>query len=121
MMYVLDTSVVIDLLNGCLSSDAIPENPEVVISSITSHELMCGANFPKDEFVLTSILENVRILPFGKEESFQSSKLYHKLKSNMISANDLLIAGTCLTNGATIVTRDPHFNRVPGLKVIFLK
>lgn len=37
---------------------------------------------------------------------------------NRINLGDVLVAGVCRHNGASIVTRDGHFDRVDGLAVI---
>ena len=39
-------------------------------------------------------------------------------QGQMIPTNDVWIAATAFENGATVVTTDPHFKRVPGLKVV---
>jgi predicted nucleic acid-binding protein len=39
-------------------------------------------------------------------------------RGESISDFDELIAAITITNGAAIVSRDNHFNRIPGLKVI---
>ena len=46
--------------------------------------------------------------------------LHATLRANgqMIPTNDVWIAATVLENGATLVTTDPHFQRVPDLKIV---
>jgi predicted nucleic acid-binding protein len=41
-----------------------------------------------------------------------------RASGQIIPTNDLWIAAVALENGASIVTTDPHFQRVPGLKVV---
>ncbi len=41
-----------------------------------------------------------------------------RAQGQMIPTNDLWIAATALEKGATLVTTDPHFQRVPGLAVV---
>jgi len=40
-----------------------------------------------------------------------------RLQGRLLADNDLWIAATALAHDLTLVTRDKHFERVPGLKL----
>jgi tRNA(fMet)-specific endonuclease VapC len=43
---------------------------------------------------------------------------YLRARGLLIADNDLWIAATALTHDLTLVSRDAHFDRIPGLRVL---
>ena len=63
-------------------------------------------------------LEQVRILPFGREAAAHHAEIRWATRAQPIGPNDLVIAATTLAGDATLVTSNTgEFNRVPGLAI----
>jgi predicted nucleic acid-binding protein len=131
MTYLLDTNAI---------SDVMYEHPLV-------DARMASISLPKDEMVVCTIvvgevLAGIERLPVGRRRNDVQAKAalvlpgfrclavepkaaghYARLKQDARSAgvaindNDLWIAATAITIGATLVTRDADFSRLPGLTV----
>lgn len=119
----LDTSIVVALFNNDLSVRQRLTDVRVYLSPIVIGELMFGAKKS------ARVAENVaRILEFAGAVQVQgvtaaTATHYGELKELLRAAgrpipdNDLWIAATALEHGLTLVTRDRHFEGVPGLVV----
>jgi len=126
-MKVLDT----DFLIAVLENDDIKEEIEHILASnetiattvFNIQEILYGTmisgskrNFEKTmEFV-----KSIKILEYKKENSIEASRIryYLRKKGVPIGLMDTMIAAICISNAASIVTRnEKHFNSVPGLVV----
>ncbi len=70
---------------------------------------------------LDAVLENIRHVPFDSEAALAAARIRMDLERRGLSIGplDLLIAGTALSRGATLVTNKvKEFSRVPGLHVV---
>ena len=131
MIYLLDTSVVIDLLRGKLVNvrerfrSARTDGATIAISSIALFELWYGVarsgrireNTERLRFLLSG---DIAVLPFEDEDAMIAGKLRAGLeaKGTPIGGYDLLIAAHALRIGATLVTGNvSEFARVPGLSL----
>ena len=128
-MIVIDTSVLIDALHrkeaALRKILELEETGETLCTTqINVLELYRGVYSPTrseaglervkkllDAFVILSIDEDVHNM-FGE----LSAEL--KRRGEAIGDFDELIASIALANGAAIVSRDGHFQRVPGLKTV---
>jgi tRNA(fMet)-specific endonuclease VapC len=125
MRYLLDTNVVIVLLNDIASKAAQRarrEKPgDVAISAIVAHELYYGA------FKSRRIEHNVAfvdalqfaVLEFDKEDARQAGRVRAWLggKGTPIGPYDVLIAGQAMARNMILITHNTsEFRRVPGLK-----
>lgn len=125
-MKVLDTDILIGLLRK--NPDAINkmheiENENVVITVFTWQELLFGPAVTgnKEELkVAVELLDSYNHLNYEKDDAFYTARILSHLKKtgNPIGVIDGMIAGICLRNNASIVTRNSqHFSKVAGLKV----
>jgi tRNA(fMet)-specific endonuclease VapC len=125
MRYLLDTNVVIDLLNDAdskLAKRARRESPNnVAVSAVASHELFYGA------FKSGRPTQNVRaidalqfaVLEFDKEDARQAGAIRALLASRgtPIGPYDVLIAGQAIARNMTLITRNMNeLGRVPELR-----
>ena len=126
MRFLLDTNIVIALLNDATSRPAQrlrEESPtEVAISSIVAHELYYGA------FKSARSQNNLRlvdalqfpVLEFDREDARQAGAIRALLagQGKPIGPYDALIAGQALARNLILVTSNlREFERVPGLAV----
>ncbi|MHB8118191.1 MAG: type II toxin-antitoxin system VapC family toxin [Methanothrix sp.] len=129
MMLVLDTTILIDALHR---KDAalrkiieLEETEETICTTqINALELYKGAYLPtiSNEYLqkVKKLLDAFVVLPINDDTYEWFAALSAKLRSRGESINDFdeLIAAITMTNGATIVSNDSHFKRIPGLVVI---
>lgn len=65
-------------------------------------------------------LDWIEPLPFTEPAAREAALVEAELRETgePINAADVVIAGTCRHNGATLVTRDADFDRVPDLETV---
>ncbi len=126
-MYALDTNSLIYFFKGTgRVAERLPQIPprEIAIPTVVLYELELGLAKSTDPVrrrnQLEDLLSVVELLPFGKTEARMAAKVRADLemKGTPIGQIDTLIAGTALSHGAVLVTRNVReFGRVEGLTV----
>jgi tRNA(fMet)-specific endonuclease VapC len=123
--YVIDTDVAIDYMKGAKDVvDLLDSLPELFISSVTVAELFYGAynsSLPEKRVAgVIKFLDSLYIL----EMDFLASRIFGKIKADLrrcgkeVGDFDLLIAGTCIANQCTLITRNlRHYQSIEGLSV----
>lgn len=98
--------------------------PEVLLPVVVLGELLYGAAHSgrpdsNRERVLAFAAE-CRLLEVtpAVAERYAELKLALRHEGRPIPENDLWIAATCLMAGVPLITRDRHFDPVPGLEVV---
>jgi predicted nucleic acid-binding protein len=113
----LDTSVIIDFLAGDEKIVALIKElsgkEDLKTTTITEFELLkyktkFGRN-AAEKFLLA-----VTVYPFDRASARKAGTLYQKLAKTgkMINENDLLIAGTSMSNEDILLTRDQKFSNL---------
>ena len=131
MTVFLDTSTVIDTLNGAKPhyrtrlEEAMASPDGVAISSFVLHELVYGAlasRRPEAELALVdSFVERARVEPWTAEDAIAAARVRADLRltGTPVGAVDSLIAGQALNRGWNIVTGNiKDFIRIPGLTIV---
>ncbi|CAN5591068.1 type II toxin-antitoxin system VapC family toxin [soil metagenome] len=126
-MRVLDTNTVIHYFKGLgrVAERLLATPPsQVRVPSLVVYELEVGiqkANEPqKRREQLRVLLASMAVLPFHVREAEVAAKVKMELEARgtPIGPMDVLIAGTALAHGATLITRNTReFERVDGLRV----
>ena len=129
--YLLDTNILIDILNY---NPKVMENLERVgihqccMSTVSLHELYWGAQlarekkeeyFVKEMNKISRLIKGIDIHPLSTDGK-DDAEIKHLLKErgSMIDEFDIVIAGQAISEGLTVVTDNiKHFNRIPGLKI----
>jgi tRNA(fMet)-specific endonuclease VapC len=123
--YLLDTNIVISLLNDATSpaERVRRESPgDVAISAIVTHELFYGAFKSRrmaQNVALVDALE-FAVLEFDREDARRAGEIRAWLaaKGTPIGPYDVLIAGQALARNLILVTANmSEFARVPSLKI----
>lgn len=128
-MIVLDTSFIVDLLRGRESAREMLSrldggNESVCTTSINVLELYRGVFLSKrvDENlrILIALLDQLLVLDLNEDayEIFGAISALLRASGEPVGDLDEAIAAIALAYDATIVSRDQHFQRVPGLKVV---
>jgi tRNA(fMet)-specific endonuclease VapC len=123
LTFLLDTNIVIAVLNKEAAVESQLAGKTIYLGSIVIGELYYGArksarskeNLAKIE----AFVVNYPILDCTKQtaEQYGSLKQALEAKGGLIPENDMWIAALAKQNNLTLVTRDDHFKRVDGLLV----
>lgn len=123
-MMLADSDVLIDFLRGKgPGAERIQielGTRRLATTAITAFELLSGARSPREMESVSALLSALHILPFDAQAAEQAAGVRRELeaKGETIGTADYLIAGVCLAQGATLLTRNrSHFERVPGLRI----
>ena len=128
MTYLLDTCVISDFVKGLPATlKRIKEiSPDLIaVSAISRMEIEYGLNLNPERArkivpVLQAFLASIRVLPFGETDAQVAGTIRATLQrqGNPIGSYDVLIAGTALARGLTLVTSNTgEFSRVGGLSI----
>ena len=128
-MKLLDSIFLIDFLRSdhqAVKMASSLSNETLTTSSINLFEVMLGIHLGthKSEEKLNKlrdIINSLHIFTFGPDDSFVAFKIAANLIKSGQEIDDLdsLIAGVMKSNNCfEIVTRDKHFSRIKGIKVI---
>lgn len=120
-MYVLDSSALIEVFDRSKFGDTIVQllqDEPAVTTSICMHEVLVGALSDKQRFIFMSLFSSMIVLEHTTAAALAGSRIEQELArvGHKINANDVLIAGICKANDATIVTLDKDFARIKELK-----
>ncbi|HLC69360.1 MAG TPA: type II toxin-antitoxin system VapC family toxin [Candidatus Bilamarchaeaceae archaeon] len=131
MKIVLDTTILIDILNEQKEAigkvEKLRETATLYTTAMNIYEVLRGVKLlerNQERYLhgLKILVQNVYVLPFNWETAEKASEIYAGLtkKGKNIDETDYMIAGCALSNGIeTIVTRNErHFEEIGGLKVI---
>nr|WP_315491751.1 type II toxin-antitoxin system VapC family toxin [uncultured Rhodoferax sp.] len=128
--YLLDTNIISRIMKDGQGQDAqryrarLLREPDCIV--VTSVVVQCELLFGLKRRASTRLqsayerqMEQLPVLPLEDSVGFHYATLRHQLEraGTPIGANDTLIAAHALALGATLVTADAEFSRVPGLKV----
>src|SRR5258708_6628783 len=126
MRYLLDSNVVIALLNDSSSRAARRAKREragdLGLSAIAAHELFHGAFKSRRTAQNLTRLDALRfpLVEFDGEDAREAGLIRAQLGSHgiPIGSYDVLIAGQAMARGLTLVTHNiREFSRVPGLQI----
>jgi tRNA(fMet)-specific endonuclease VapC len=125
MRYLLDTNVVIGLLNdttSTLAKRARRESPgDIAVSAIVLHELFYGAFKSRRAAQNVSLVDSLQfaVIEFDREDARQAGQVRALLssKGTPIGPYDVLIAGQAKARDLVLITHNTQeFGRVPGLR-----
>lgn len=128
--FLLDTNIISALMKDRSGTDTSRvrqwglRTPDctLVTSVVVQYELLFGLarhDSPRLRAAYEIQMQNIVVLPLDEFVGPHYAKLRAHLEQagTPIGANDTLIAAHALTLGATLVTADAEFARVPGLKL----
>jgi tRNA(fMet)-specific endonuclease VapC len=129
--YLLDTNILIEFLNG--NTSVIKHILQAGIDSccmsvVSLHELYFGAYYAKtkkEEYFekeikrINKLLERFEVLPLPeKADNYGQIKMALRKKGKIVDEFDMIIGGSALAAGLTIVTDNvKHFELMPNIKI----
>lgn len=112
--FLLDTNILLYLIGGKISVDALPEG-EFLVSFITELEVLSYPSItPQEENQLKRFLRDIPIIDITAEIKEQTIALR---KKHNLRLPDAIIAATAVRIGATLITNDKGFASVQELQV----
>lgn len=130
MKYLLDSSVIIDILRNKSLSGFLDEHEddEIITSCICEAEISAGLFREKQENIIKKreLKEKIfssfsDVIQFDSQQAEFFGKIYAQLASQekMIDDMDILIAAAAMSNKAILVTKNPkHFQRIENLEIL---
>ena len=123
-MKILDTTFLIDLLNGDHGTVAIAKSKETLLTTqINMYEVIRGIFLINESKALVkarALFGQIRVLPLDDNSIIKSADIFADLskRGEIIADNDCMTAGIALANGINkVVTRNTkHFRRIKGIK-----
>ena len=124
---VIDTNVLIDCFQrGGGAANAISDYDRILVCPAVIGEFKAGIDIgtkrgKKAKSLLDEFLDDpaVEIVPCTDETAEYYARIYRALKEKgmPLPTNDIWIAAVALEHGATVLSGDGHFSRIPMLKV----
>jgi tRNA(fMet)-specific endonuclease VapC len=119
---VADSDVLIDALRGREPAVARVAaglaDGTLVTTTVSAFELRSGARTAEQLAAVDALLAALPLLPFDDAASRSAAACRRELETRGTTTGmgDYLIAGVCLSRGASLLTRNrKHFDRIPGL------
>jgi len=125
----VDTDIIVDYFRGREPGKSTftswRERAEVFITSITTFELLLGANLSskREQRIIEaeSLLDQHGILAFDRDSAKEAAEKGAELrrKGAVVEIRDLLNASMCLAKKMPILTKNKaHYERITGLVVL---
>ncbi len=124
-MVVLDTSTVIDYLDGDEATvEAVDRHlggSGAAITFITEYELLKydGADAGR----MGELISSMHIYHSSDRAALAAAATYRDLRrrGKMINENDILLFGICMANGETLLTGDADFERIGSNDIVVIR
>lgn len=125
MKLVLDTNAYSDWRRFGIWADVLGAADQVLVPAIVLGELRAGFQLGQKTEANEAQLEAflafpvVSVISVGEETSwcYATLKNYLRAGGKMIPENDVWIAACCYESGATLLTSDKHFERMPQVRL----
>jgi predicted nucleic acid-binding protein len=120
-----DTCAWIDFFNGrqtplAVTLERILREGEAYTCGAVKYELVQGVKTDREERALLDALKAVTHLELNEALWIKAGRLSGKKRKQGVTLpfSDLLIAVLALEHGLTVLSTDPHFGQVEGVKMI---
>lgn len=128
-MTCLETTFIIDLLRGKEEIKNFKDELDkseifLSVASPTIMEIWSGALRSrlslKEKEKINELLSSLVVLSLEEKSAKEAGEIEAELLKSGASVDieDVMIAGICRANGEKIVTRDQHYTRISGLKIM---
>jgi tRNA(fMet)-specific endonuclease VapC len=121
---IVDTSVWIDFFNQPQSPltfhvQTLLRDRRVILVGMVLAELLQGIKTPKEARLVQQSLGKLPYLEMTRYDWEQAGELSASLRRKGITLplSDLIVGSIAIREGVDIFTADPHFKKIPGLKI----
>ena len=120
-MFILDSSAIIEILNGTdIGENLANELKDGIVSTtvFSLYEILFGAK-QKETTKINDFFESITVLNFENSAAKESSNIERDLakKGELINKVDIFIASICKSNDGTLITGDKDFKKILNLKI----
>ena len=125
-MYCLDSDIIIDFLGGKRDAATLLNLPagQMCTTVLNMQEVLLGFTPESEgERRAAAFFQRMQILPYTDKtvQNVLAIKRTLQKSGSSTGAIDEIIAGICITNETTLITRNAkHFKKIKGLKTMFL-
>ncbi|MCP5487235.1 MAG: PIN domain-containing protein [Verrucomicrobia bacterium] len=120
-MIMIDSCMYIDWMKQGINpvERLAPRHTEMISCGIIDLEVIRGITHPAVKQYLIDYFDILPQVPLSNGILQSATELAWNLdrKEIVLPSTDLIIAACVLKAGATIITRDQHFSRIPGIQV----
>jgi predicted nucleic acid-binding protein len=114
----VDTNIIIHLLNGNTKVKPFLKNKELCISFITEMELLSKRMITKSEITLIeTLIEECTV--FEMNDRIKSLAIIY-MRNNRLKLPDAIISATCKYYNLEFITADAVFEKIPQAQIIKL-
>ncbi len=128
-MTCLETTFLIDILLGKkeineLKDELSKTEPLLTIAAPSIMEIWMGASISKQpdskKDKINELISSFTILSLDEKSAKEAGEIEADLmkKGEIIETEDMMIAAIAKANGEKLVTRDEHYVRIPGLRIL---
>lgn len=128
-MTCLETTFLIDILLGKteiseLKDELSKTEPILTIAAPSVMEIWMGASISKQpdskKDKINELISSFTILPLDEKSAKEAGEIESDLikKGEIIETEDMMIAAIAKVNGEKLVTRDEHYARISGLRML---
>lgn len=123
-MIIADADVWVDYLNGVQTAitdelDRLIVGGRIALTGIVMMEMVRGARNDRERDLLDQRLERAVFIDTSREAWEEAGRIAQDLDSRgmPIPPQDSILAGVALYGDHEILTRDKHFERIPGVRI----
>lgn len=128
-MAILDTTFLVDVLRGKKEISSIVEELDLeedtlAIASPSIMEIWSGACMAKaskaEKEKINALLQSLEVLNLDEKAAKEAGEMEAELmqRGQIIETEDMMIAAIAKVHQEKIITRDAHYVKIPGLKIL---
>ncbi len=116
--YLVDTNVLIHLVNGDEAITEFLQDKIIFISFISEMELLSKPGLSSESIkILQSLIDSCVLVEFNHEIKSEAIKLRRNFK---LKLPDCIIAATAKYLHLPLLTADKHFNKISDIQTLFI-
>ena len=112
---VLDTNIIIYLLNGDSVLTELLNDHRLVISVITEIELLSYHGSEKEEGIIRKFIEECQVIELA--ESIKDYTIFLR-RTCKLKTPDAIVAATAYFMNMPLITADKGFNKLQGIEIV---
>ena len=127
-MVCLETTFLVDILRdkrgaGEMQKEFEKTERAIYVAAPSVMELWRGAilkSSEKEKDKINNFMSAIVILPLDEKSAKEAGEIEAELlkKGEPVGTEDVMIAAIAKSNGEKLVTRDQHYAKIPGLKLL---